>query len=443
MEVQFEKFLNQLIKSKPDGKILVAISGGVDSIVLAHLMRRCGKAIVWAHCNFGLRAEESDEDETFIRKFADDLHVQLFVKHFETSDYALQNKMSIQMAARELRYSWFQQLAKEQGCDFIAVAHHLDDQIETFFINLFRSSGIRGLSGMQSMNGNIIRPMLFAQRIDIENYANLNRLLFREDSSNSKNNYLRNNIRNQLLPLMYKLIDGSKSGMIQSLDYLSQNEILYKELVCKEMRDLLQIDENIVRIEKAKLLRFGALESILFECLSSYGFKGLQLQSILMALDSEPGATFLSSSHRLTINREWIEIDPVENLEIVTQYIVNKEDNQVSVPVNLKFSYEQNDTEFSLIKSPEIGYFDAEMLLYPFIIRKWKSGDRFIPFGMQGSKLLSDFFIDQHFTKHQKEKIWLLCDADDSILWVIGLRVSDNHKVTDQTKSVLKIQLDL
>jgi tRNA(Ile)-lysidine synthase len=228
---------------------------------------------------------------------------------------------------------------------------------------------------------------------------------------------------------------------MQSLDYLSQNELLYEELVAKAKQDLMQMDGEIVRIDKAELLKMEALEAFLFECISPYGFKGPLLQSIIIALKSNPGAVFYSTAYRLTINRDILEIEPVKQYGNRSQFTINKEDTVMYTPIGLTLSSIIIGPEFEIVKSRDIIYLDLDLLKFPLIVRKWKDGDRFVPFGMKGSKLVSDFFIDLHFTRHQKEDCWLLCDADDSILWVIGHRSDDIYKINENTQQVLKIQL--
>jgi len=438
---KFSKHLDRLIGPEKNINILIAVSGGADSIVLSHLLSQTGYNLIMAHCNFGLRGNESDEDELFVRKFSNDLHIPLHVKHFETAQYAFSNAVSIQMAARELRYTWFQELAQEQTCAYIAVAHHQDDQIETFFINLFRGSGIRGFRGMLSKNGNIIRPLLFAQRPEIEIYASENQLIYRTDSSNARNKYERNAIRNSLLPYVYRLFGDAKTGIMQSLNFLSENEKLYNELVAITLRNIVHANGQIVTIDKVKLLEIQSFNTILFECISVYGFNGNQISAIALAWKSKPGKIFYSASHRLSINRDIVEIEPLAMLPNDTQYIVDEHVDEISFPVSLKFSFVANDSSFKMAKRSEMAYFDSDQLQFPLHIRKWKEADRFVPFGLDGSKLISDFFIDRHFTLHQKESCWLLCNKDDTILWLIGIRASDKNKITNLSQRILVVQL--
>lgn len=439
MKEDFLKQIDRLTDSDKSCKILVGISGGADSVVLSHLLFKSGISIGLAHCNFMLRGSESDKDESFVRNFANEMQVPIYVEHFETKDFALKNKISVQMAARELRFAWFQELANQFGYKYIALAHHADDQIETFFINLFRGSGIRGLSGMLAKNGNYIRPLLTMQRIEIEQYAHENNLSFRTDSSNAKNDYLRNNIRNRLLPQLYQLVEGSKTGILQSLKYLSGNENLYDELVSGMTKDLIQTQNEFVTIDKEKLLAIHFSNAFLFECISPFGFKRHQIDAIAIALRSEPGRIFYSQSHRLTINRDVIEIAPFGQTDFKSQYVVNEQDNEISFPVSLQFSIEDFHQDFEILKLSEIALFDFNLLQYPLHLRKWKESDRFVPFGMRGSQLISDFFINHHLTKHEKENCWLLCDRNDAIVWIVGYRISDNFKITTKTKQVLKI----
>lgn len=439
MKEDFLKQIDRLTDSDKNCKILVGISGGADSVVLSHLLFKAGYSIGLAHCNFKLRGCESDEDESYVRKFAEEMQVPIYVKHFETKDYAIKNKISVQMAARELRFTWFQELVMQIEYKYIALAHHADDQIETFFINLFRGSGIHGLSGMLAKNCNYIRPLLTMQRVEIEQYAYENNLSFRTDSSNAKNDYLRNNIRNRLLPQLYQLVDGSKTGILQSLKYLSGNENLYDELVSGMTKDLIQTQNEFVTIRKEKILAIHSSEAFLFECIAPYGFKRQQIDAISIALRSEPGKIFYSKSHRLTINRDVIEIAAVVKNDFESQFVVNENDKDISFPVSLRFSIEKFDPGFEILKLPEIALLDFDLLQFPLHLRKWKESDRFVPFGMRGSQLISDYFINHHLTKHEKEDCWLLCDKNDGIVWIIGYRISDNYKITSNTNQVLKI----
>ena len=398
----------------PTGKIILALSGGIDSMVLADLLLQAKADFVVAHCNFHLRGEESDCDEQFVRDYASRNELTIYVKQFDTETYAKDHGISIEMAARELRYAWFEELRQQLGYDYIAVAHHADDQLETFFINLLRGAGIRGLKGMQSRNGHIIRPLLDVSRAEIQQYAEEHHLQWREDHTNAETLYLRNKIRHDLLPVIDGISKEGRSAILKTISHLASENELYRELL-KE------------KLSTAHFQRSTSNFQLLFEWLRDYGFNEDQVHFIHEALkNGQPGTAFFSPTHRVTIERDGLELTSI------------CKDNDISI----ELSYQQilKDENYQIDPSSQVAQLDCDKLTFPLQLRKWQAGDRFHPLGMKGSKLLSDFFVDQKMTTRQKEECQVLTTADDEIVWVVGKRIDDRFKVTVKTKTVLKIQ---
>ena len=396
------------------GKIILALSGGIDSMVLADMLLKAKADFVVAHCNFHLRGEESDGDEQFVREFAERNGLKIYVKQFDTLDYAKQHGVSIEMAARELRYAWFEELRQELNYDFIAVAHHADDQLETFFINLLRGAGIRGLKGMQPVNGNIIRPLLDVSREEIHQYAIENGIKWREDHTNAETQFLRNKIRHELLPVIDNISKEGRASILKSISHLASENELYRELV-KE------------KLAKGFPRNDVSGEQLLFEWLRDYGFNTDQVHFIHEAMNGQPGTAFFSPTHRVTIERDGVELTPLCQ--------------QTKTPLELAYEQIPYDERFSLDKSLKVAQLDYDKLSFPLQLRRWQAGDRFHPFGMKGSRLLSDFLKDLKLTTKQKEDTCVLTTADNQIVWVVGQRIDDRFRVTDQTKTILKAKI--
>ena len=445
---QFRKFItsNHLI-NKGD-RILVALSGGVDSMVLAELLRREGYDIAFAHCNFRLRGLESDGDEQFVREYADSVGVKLFVKKFDTLDYVENNKVSVEMAARELRYAWFNDLIRANEhlnsteshiqpvvstersewrnlrFDHLALAHHADDQIETFFINLLRGSGIKGLKAMQPHNGMYIRPLLWTSREEIKNFAIENGIQWREDSTNSDTVYLRNKIRHELMPVFDSIKPEAREKILESVNHLASENQLYRELLKEQIAQIETIDGVLHSIPK----RHFDLQ-LLFEWIRQFGFSYSQCESIFSSLNSEPGKEFYSNEYQLVIEKETIEIFP-SDLER-TRHALSQQVTIQSVQATHALSL--------ITDNPNVAQLDYDKLKLPLKTRFWQQGDRFRPLGMRGTKLVSDFFNDLGFTTFQKKTTLILTDADDQIVWIVGHRIDDRFKITDKTKTIYQI----
>ncbi len=396
-------------------KLVLALSGGVDSMVLADLLLQAKADFVAAHCNFHLRGEASDGDEHFVRDFAEREGFTLYVKQFDTVSYAETQGISIEMAARDLRYAWFEELRQQLACDYIVVAHHADDQLETFFINLLRGAGIRGLKGMLPVNGYIVRPMLEVSREEILQYARERHLTWREDHTNAETLFLRNKIRHELLPVVDGISKEGRKSILKSIGHLASENELYRQLLKEKLSS------------SSFLPRQEASEQLVFEWLRDYGFNTDQAHFIYEALRGQPGKHFFSPTHRVSVERDGLE------LTCICQ----------SNGDSIQLSYQQipKDAHFVVDPSSELALLDYDKLTFPLQIRNWQSGDRFHPLGMKGSKLLSDFFVDQKMSTLQKENCFLLTTADNQIVWVIGRRIDDRFKVIATTKTVLKVQL--
>jgi tRNA(Ile)-lysidine synthase len=368
------------------------------------------------------------------------LDVPVFVKRFDTANYAANNHLSIQVAARDLRYQWFDTLANEHSCDYIAVAHHQDDQIETFFINLLRGSGLHGLKGMPEMNGKIIRPLLFAGRVEIEQYAAIHGLNWRNDSSNAKDDYLRNRLRNNILLDLYSVSPSARTGIVQSLKHLSANEKLFDELISEKKIQLIHSEAEFYYLLKSELAGYQYTAELLFEILREFGFNASQTEAISSKIESSGGSVFYSQTHRLSIERERIEIHQLEEKSPEQIIYLEAETRSLEEPIKLQIRILERLDNFVPEKNPVVATFDFAVIAFPIHLRKWQTGDRFIPFGLEGSKLISDYFTDQRFSRSEKENTWLLCDRNGLILWVIGHRQSENGRITSETQSIYQLR---
>ncbi len=441
---RFATYINRCNLLAEGEKVVLALSGGIDSMVLADLLLKSKVDFVVAHCNFHLRGEESDGDEQFVRDFAEKIGVQYFVKHFETENYAAENGVSIEMAARDLRYAWFEELRQQLGCDKIAVAHHADDQTETFFINLLRGAGLNGLKGMRPQNGAIIRPLLWASREQIRQYAVENQIVWRDDHTNAESVYLRNKIRNQLLPVFDELHPEARQGLYKSLEHLSSENELYRELLNEKLEQIVEQDGDVQRLPYSKLVKSKVPEPVegpvysfqlLFEWLRQFGFNTDQCQFIYDAIEIGIGNQYCSPTHRLVIGRNELQLSEIK--DVVDEEIqIAAGEERIEKPLLLRFSRFDKTAGFVIDKSPNVAQLDFDKLKFPLTLRHWRYGDRFHPLGMKGSKLLSDFFVDQKFTDAQKRNVFLLVSAENVVLWVVGHRIDDRFKVTAQTKYI-------
>ena len=424
----------------PRNRVLVAVSGGIDSVVLCHLFSRTRAHFALVHCNFNLRGAESDGDELFVKTLAQELGVPFYVKHFDIHEMVERESISVQMAARDLRYQWFRQLAAEEGYDKIAIAHNLNDQMETFFINLFRGTGISGLRAMRPEADGIIRPLLPFSREDIVKYADENGLVHREDSSNASDKYLRNRIRHHLIPLLKEFQPALNPIFYENLGRLTDVETIYHTQIERQRELLVKQYDHSDLIQISELLNLEAHNSYLFEFLKPYGFNESTSGQITSVLNDIPGKVFYSPTHRLIKDRDVLIIEPLSTKPstIPAEIFIDADVVDLKTPITLTFT-DISRKELPVIDpASHIAWLDKSLLKYPLCLRKYKVGDRFRPLGMTGTRKLSDFLTNLKLSISEKEKVWVLTSADE-IVWVVGFRIDDRFKVTSQTQEILKI----
>ena len=422
-----------------DDKLLLAVSGGADSMAMLHLMLELGYSCEVAHVNFQLRGDESDADTALVEKVCASHNLVLHKKTIDTMSYAREHKQSMEMAAREIRYDFFAEIMSARNLDYLVVAHHRDDVVETFFINLMRGTGLRGLSGIKVKTGNIVRPLLEVSRADIENYIAENILEYRTDKSNFDTEIKRNHIRHVLLPDLEQQKLGFTYIMQRTITRLRESELLANAYVEDWKKANVTQQNDVLYIDQKALYDSVSPSEILFQIISPYGFSVAVIDELVSKSDWRVGAFFEANDYRLTVDRTHFIIDKIETER--SEYIIENGNQVLDIPLIMSFSFLENDSSFKLEKRADIAFIDAEKLTFPLKLRLWQNSDTFCPIGMGGkSKKLSDFFIDNKFSQNQKENTWLLCSGDD-IVWVIGYRLDERYKVVDDTKSILKIIL--
>ena len=436
-------------------KLLLAVSGGVDSVVLCELCKQAGYGFEISHCNFKLRGEESERDENFVRDVAKKYDVEIFIKEFETEKYAEEKKISIQVAARELRYEWFYYLIgnkqyainKKQEynaiqlpiANWILTAHHANDNMETLLMNFLKGTGINGLRGILPKQQKIIRPLLFAKKEELIKFAEENNLSFVEDSSNISDKYTRNYFRNQLIPSVQKVFPQAEENLLNNIERFKEIETLYKQSIAFHKKKLLEQKGNEVYIPVLKLLKSVPFSTIVYEIIKDFDFTSLQTEEVIKLLQSDSGKYVQSSSHRILKNRNWLIISP--NDTIVAENILIEEKDKTIEFVNGKLKFEKlSTTNYKLQTTNEIATLDADEIMFPLLLRKYRQGDYFYPLGMKKKKKLSRFFIDQKLSLTEKENVWVI-EMNKKILWIVGKRIDDRFKITPKTKNILKISL--
>ena len=415
--------------------VIVGLSGGADSMALLHVLVRLNYPCIVAHCNFRLRGDESDRDEFFTRQITDTLRLPYYSKDFDTAGYAAQQHISIEMAARELRYKWFEELRHLHKAKAIAVAHHQDDSAETILLNLIRGTGIRGLTGIRPKRDFIIRPFLETTRQEIVDWLNSQRIACRIDSSNLSDKYTRNFIRLHILPMMETFNPSVKQAIARTADHLSEVETIYLDFIEKERQRLM---DKQLRISIPNLLQSVAPQTILYELLKPLGFTRLLSESVYNSLSGESGKIFYAhdSDYQILKDREFLLIIKKQSKDN-TIYTIHADDS-IETPIRLQTQKTEKVEDFQINKSKTVASFDFDKLTFPLTLRTWRKGDWFIPFGMKGRKKLSDYFSDQKFDCNRKEQIWLLC-SDFDIIWIIGERTDDRYKIKKSTKNILSV----
>ena len=412
-------------------KLLLAISGGLDSMVMLHLFQQLDYDIAVAHCNFQLRGLESFEDQNFVREYVDAQAIPFFTTLFDTENFAKDTKKSIQVAARELRYDWFYELAETNHFDYILTAHHADDSIETFIINLSRGTGLEGLIGIPAINDKIIRPLLPFSREEIENYAQENNIKWREDSSNASDKYIRNKIRHDLVPILKELQPHFLQSFQKTQGFLRESQAMVDDAAEMMYQLVASTVDDSIHFDIEKLKKLNNYSSYLYQWLKEYDFTAWE--DIYDLVDAQSGKQVFSNHYRLVKNRSVLILSAQKEKEEAI-YFIEKHQKEVNIPLNLSIC---KVTDISESNANSI-FVNENTLDFPLSIRKWQEGDYFYPFGMKGKKKLSKFFKDEKFSLIEKENTWLLCSKNE-IVWVIGKRADDRYKVMANAKNILKI----
>ncbi len=421
----------------PADKVILAVSGGVDSMVMLDLFRRLNEDVAVAHCNFHLRGAESDEEEAFLRDYCGENGIELFVKHFDTREYAVLTGTSVEMAARKLRYDWFFELLDQLSFQYVATAHHLDDLIETMLVNLSRGTGIRGLSGIQPKNGRVVRPLLFANREQILAYAAEHHISYKNDSSNDELLYQRNVIRHQIIPLFEEINQAFRKNAVRTAFILKETEQIYQQKI-DEIKQIVMEQSGVnCLFPISKLRNMQPLNSILFELFNPFGFNIQQIREIAGALDAEAGKTFFSRTHRIVKDRDHFILTPRDE-DSNSRFYIEENSSKISWPVSLRFELIHRDADFRFSDSPLVADVDYDLLQFPLILKKWEQGEYFQPLGMSGFKKISDFFIDEKLSIPEKESVWILYSGK-KVVWITGKRIDDRFKITMKTKRVLRM----
>ncbi len=420
-------------------RLVIAISGGVDSVVLAHLCKSLKFNFALAHCNFNLRGEESNADESFVLDLAEQLDVEVFIQNFDTQAYADAHKRSIQMAARELRYDWFNELAEQLQFDYILTAHHADDNLETFLINFTRGTGLNGLTGIPMINGNVVRPLLPFSREEIESYAKSENIDWQEDSSNASRKYLRNKLRHEVVPILKEINPQLLDSLQNTLENLNDTaDIVEESLDAVLKRAITKIDGSGITFKVSAFRTLNNPKAYLFEMFKDYGFT--QWNDIVDLLDAQSGKQVFSGTHRLIKHREYLILTEHKSNDINSVKLSSDQvqSGPVETPIG-QLTFETVKTFLTTSKTTI--YVDQDTLNFPLELRIWKEGDFFYPSGMKGKKKLSKYLKDERLSLVDKENTWVLT-SNNEIVWVVGRRADGNFSVSSKTDSILKIELN-
>lgn len=452
---QFQEYWKQQFPHLPAASLhlLLAVSGGIDSVVLADLLYKAGFSFTMAHGNFQLRGEESERDELFVRALAEKYGVPVLVKRFDTAAYAASQKQSIQEAARELRYNWFREIVNgeqfmaneeknpasriQHHISRIATAHHANDNIETLLLNFFRGTGIGGLHGILPEQGDIIRPLLFAKRNDIKAYAAAHALHWVEDSSNASDKYARNYFRLNLVPALQQVFPNVEHNLLQNIERFKDAELLYHQALTQHTKKLLAVKGNEVHIPVLKLQQLQPLHTLVWEISKPYGFHAAQTGEIIRLLQAANGSYVASATHRIIRNRNWLIIAP-NATETAAHVLIDAPVKQVAFPGGALQFDTMAYSPAVISQQANVACLDTSAVRFPLLLRKWKQGDYFYPLGMRKKKKISRFLIDNKLSATAKEKVWVL-ESDKKIIWVAGYRIDDRFKLSPSSTSVLKI----
>ncbi|MCV9389451.1 tRNA lysidine(34) synthetase TilS [Reichenbachiella ulvae] len=438
LSTQFQQFIQKHQLFSNTDSLLVAVSGGVDSIVICHLLQEMSQKFAIAHCNFQLRGEESDKDEELVKSLADQYQVPFHTIRFETGSVAEQKKISTQMAARELRYDWFEQLMNTHAYGYLVTAHHSNDLLETALFNFTKGTGIAGLRGIKRKKDKVIRPLSFASKKEILHYAKAHKLIWREDASNESNKYHRNRIRNLVIPELKKINPGLEKTYAQNQERFESLELLLKSRTQSILKKFSSVKNDVHKLDMSWMdVKNGGLV-ILEDILRPYGFNLDQCKAIITALSSYSGKRFTSEQSELIVDRDQLVITPIDQEKIESW--IQADDQKIEIG-DQQFSLTYIDLAAEFSTDPNLAYLDADLLKFPLKIRNWEEGDRFYPLGMKQQKKISDFMIDAKIPLNLKNKV-LLFESNNDIIWVAGHRIDDRYKITDSTKRTLIIKME-
>ena len=433
---QFQRHINQKFSFLKEKKLLIAISGGADSVVLTHLLYTLNFDISLAHCNFKLRGLESDKDEKFVKKIATDLKVKVFTESFDTQKYADKNQLSTQVAARELRYNWFQKLIEKYDFDVLLTAHHADDNLETFLINLTRGTGLEGLTGIPEINQHIVRPLLIFSRDEIEQHAVKYNIEWREDKSNASTKYVRNKIRHQIIPVLKEINPNLLVSFQKTSEHLKESQQIIDESITKLKKIVVVLLANgTLKIDITKILKTNNPKAYLYQLLKEFGFT--EWNDVAHLLIAQSGKEVFSKTHSLLKDRDSLLLSEIKKEVTNLEYQIPENLFEIKTPIHLKF---EKTTDVTTGNNNVI-FVDLEKLIFPLTLRKWEHGDYFYPKGMQGKKKISKYFKDEKFSMLDKENTWLLCSKKNEIIWVIGHRQDNRFSISKNKTPLLKIEI--
>ena len=431
---KFKQHLHQNFPFLEDKKLLIAISGGIDSVVLAHLCSQLNLNFSLCHCNFNLRGQESDDDEAFVTSLAKTLKTLVYTTSFETEKYATKNKVSIQVAARDLRYTWFYKLLDANQYDYVLTAHNTNDNLETFIINLTRGSGLEGFTGIPPVNQKSVRPLLAFSRDDITLFAIKNGIVWREDRSNASIKYVRNKVRHKVIPILKELNPHVLESFQNTIEYLNESQSIINDALTNVTANVVSYENDLLKISCKEIEKLSNKKAYLYQLLQGYGFTAWN--DIVNLISAQPGKQVFSDTHRLLKDRNFLILTTInKNQSIKGPVLIDQKVSKITNPIKLTI---QNTDDFTCKNTHEI-IIDNDLINYPLSLKKWHHGDTMYPAGMKGSKKISQLFKDNKLSLLDKEKIWILADAKNHIIWVIGLRQDRRYLANITSKNRLKI----
>ena len=431
---KFKQHLHQNFPFLEDSKLLIAISGGIDSVVLAHLCSQLNLNFSLCHCNFNLRGQESDDDEAFVTSLAKTLKTPVYTTSFETEKYATKNKVSIQVAARDLRYTWFYKLLDANQYDYVLTAHNTNDNLETFIINLTRGSGLEGFTGIPPVNQKSVRPLLAFSRDDITLFAIKNGIVWREDRSNASIKYVRNKVRHKVIPILKELNPHVLESFQNTIEYLNESQSIINDAVKNITANVVSYKNDVLKISCKEIDKLSNKKAYLYQLLQAYGFTAWN--DIVDLISAQPGKQVFSDTHRLLKDRNFLILTTINKSQSIKgPILIDQKVSEITNPIKLTI---QNTDDYTS-KNKEQIIIDKDLVNYPLSLKKWHHGDAMYPTGMIGSKKISQLFKDNKLSLLDKEKIWILADAKDHIIWVIGLRQDRRYLANKTSKNRLKI----